>query len=95
MVASCLRFGSSFGRFSTGLSEGMHQAGVSESKWAIEVYEPAAQAFRLNNPNATVFTDDCNFLLKNVMDVSLINDRIYSCANHRQDKKMANKGIDL
>ncbi|KFO14060.1 DNA (cytosine-5)-methyltransferase 1, partial [Balearica regulorum gibbericeps] len=45
-----------------GLSEGFHQAGVSETLWAIEMWEPAAQAFRLNNPSTTVFTEDCNKL---------------------------------
>lgn len=51
-----------------GLSEGFHQAGMAESRWAIEKEEPAAQAFRLNNPGCTVFTDDCNLLLRLVMD---------------------------
>ncbi|NXO85267.1 DNMT1 methyltransferase, partial [Sitta europaea] len=46
---------------------GFHQAGVSETLWAIEMWEPAAQAFRLNNPGTTVFTEDCNVLLKLVM----------------------------
>ncbi|XP_077185875.1 DNA (cytosine-5)-methyltransferase 1 isoform X2 [Paroedura picta] len=50
-----------------GLSEGFHQAEVSETLWAIEMWEPAAQAFRLNNPGTTVFTEDCNVLLKLVM----------------------------
>uniref|UniRef100_A0A3B3ZA64 DNA (cytosine-5)-methyltransferase 1 n=1 Tax=Periophthalmus magnuspinnatus TaxID=409849 RepID=A0A3B3ZA64_9GOBI len=50
-----------------GLSEGFHQAGISETMWAIEMWEPAAQAFRLNNPGTTVFTEDCNVLLKLVM----------------------------
>lgn len=50
-----------------GLSEGFHQAGISETLWAIEMWEPAAQAFRLNNPGSTVFTEDCNVLLKLVM----------------------------
>ncbi|XP_061556979.1 DNA (cytosine-5)-methyltransferase 1 [Phycodurus eques] len=50
-----------------GLSEGFHQAGISETEWAIEMWEPAAQAFRLNNPGTTVFTEDCNVLLKLVM----------------------------
>ncbi|MGH0179251.1 UNVERIFIED_CONTAM: hypothetical protein FKN15_002421 [Acipenser sinensis] len=31
------------------------------------MWEPAAQAFRLNNPGTTVFTEDCNTLLKLVM----------------------------
>ena len=43
---------------------------MAESFWAVEKEEPAAQAFRLNNPKATVFTDDCNTLLKMVMEVS-------------------------
>uniref|UniRef100_A0A4W4H127 DNA (cytosine-5)-methyltransferase 1 n=1 Tax=Electrophorus electricus TaxID=8005 RepID=A0A4W4H127_ELEEL len=50
-----------------GLSEGFHQAGISETHWAIEMWDPAAQAFRLNNPGTTVFTEDCNVLLKLVM----------------------------
>ncbi|XP_062975632.1 DNA (cytosine-5)-methyltransferase 1 isoform X2 [Elgaria multicarinata webbii] len=50
-----------------GLSEGFHQAEVTETLWAIEMWEPAAQAFRLNNPGTTVFTEDCNVLLKLVM----------------------------
>ena len=33
-----------------------------------KVFEPAAKAFKLNNSEATVFTDDCNLLLKNVID---------------------------
>lgn len=53
----------------TGLSEGFHQAGIAQSKWAIEKEEPAAQAYRLNNPHCTVFTDDCNYLLKLVIEV--------------------------
>lgn len=56
--------------FSPGLSEGLHQAGTAESLWAVEKEEPAAHAFSLNNPGCTVFTDDCNLLLKLVMDVS-------------------------
>uniref|UniRef100_A0A672RNF0 DNA (cytosine-5)-methyltransferase n=1 Tax=Sinocyclocheilus grahami TaxID=75366 RepID=A0A672RNF0_SINGR len=41
--------------------------GISETNWAIEMWDPAAQAFRLNNPGTTVFTEDCNVLLKLVM----------------------------
>ena len=55
------------------MSEGFHQAGIAENLWAIEKEEPAAYAYRLNNPNATVFTEDCNTLLKRVMEVSIIN----------------------
>ena len=58
-----------------GLSEGFHQAGVAISSWAIEVFEPAANAYKLNNPCATVFTDDCNLLLRMVMDGETVNDK--------------------
>ncbi|XP_027811054.2 DNA (cytosine-5)-methyltransferase 1 isoform X1 [Marmota flaviventris] len=58
-----------------GLSEGFHQAGVSETLWAIEMWDPAAQAFRLNNPRSTVFTEDCNVLLKLVMAGEKTNSR--------------------
>ena len=51
-----------------GLSEGMHQAGVALSHWAIE-YEPsAAEAFRLNNPSAATFCNNCNVLLRAAME---------------------------
>ncbi len=52
-----------------GLSEGLHQAGIAKSLWAIEKDDSAANAFRLNNPETTVFSDDCNELLKLVMKV--------------------------
>ncbi|KYQ51853.1 DNA (cytosine-5)-methyltransferase PliMCI [Trachymyrmex zeteki] len=51
-----------------GLSEGMHQAGVAESLWAIEKESSAANAYRLNNPKTIVFSEDCNKLLQRVMD---------------------------
>ncbi|XP_043265173.1 DNA (cytosine-5)-methyltransferase PliMCI-like [Colletes gigas] len=57
-----------------GLSEGFHRAGISENCWAIEKEEPAANAYRLNNSNATVFTEDCNILLKKVMDGEITNE---------------------
>ena len=56
--------------FLPGLSEGFHQSGVAESTYAVELEQAAAQSFRLNSPKATVFTDDCNSLLKLVMEVS-------------------------
>uniref|UniRef100_A0A672RPM9 DNA (cytosine-5)-methyltransferase n=1 Tax=Sinocyclocheilus grahami TaxID=75366 RepID=A0A672RPM9_SINGR len=46
---------------------GGHKNRISETNWAIEMWDPAAQAFRLNNPGTTVFTEDCNVLLKLVM----------------------------
>lgn len=53
----------------TGLSAGFDQCGLSESSWAVEIDQPAAQAYRLNYPQATVFTEDCNLLLKLAMEV--------------------------
>ena len=55
--------------FTLGLTEGFHQAGIAEACWAIEKEEPTAQAFRLNFPGSVVFTDDCNLILKLVMEV--------------------------
>ncbi|KAH9507553.1 DNA (cytosine-5)-methyltransferase 1 [Bulinus truncatus] len=57
-----------------GLSEGLHQAGMAETCWAIEKEQPAAQAFRLNNPGCIVFTDDCNLLLQRVMQGEKTNE---------------------
>ncbi|KAL6647284.1 hypothetical protein ACP70R_014721 [Stipagrostis hirtigluma subsp. patula] len=51
-----------------GLSEGLQQAGVSFTKWAIEYEEPAGEAFRQNHPEAVVFVDNCNVILKAIMD---------------------------
>ncbi|CAN1342687.1 DNA (cytosine-5)-methyltransferase 1 [Linum perenne] len=51
-----------------GLSEGLHQAGVSTTKWAIEYEEPAGEAFRLNHPESLVFVNNCNVILKAVME---------------------------
>ncbi|KFM81899.1 DNA (cytosine-5)-methyltransferase PliMCI, partial [Stegodyphus mimosarum] len=51
-----------------GLSQGFHEAGIAETLWAIEKDETAAQAFRLNFPNCAVFSEDCNLLLRMVME---------------------------
>lgn len=58
-----------------GLSEGLHKANVCDTLWAIEKEETAAQAFRLNYPSCTVFTEDCNLLLRLVMDGHKTNDK--------------------
>lgn len=50
-----------------GLSDGLHQAGVAECRWAIENVEAAAHAYSLNNRGCTVFNEDCNALLKDAM----------------------------
>jgi len=50
-----------------GLSEGLHEVGVADSRWAIEFEPSAAQAYRLNNPGAVVFNADCNNILRMIM----------------------------
>nr|ALB00263.1 DNA (cytosine-5)-methyltransferase [Tigriopus japonicus] len=58
-----------------GLSHGLHEAGIAQSDWAIEVYEPAAKAFKANNPDAVVFTDDCNVLLRKIINGEKFNEK--------------------
>lgn len=53
-----------------GLSEGLHQSGIAVSHWAIESMSAAARAYQLNNPKCTVYTEDCNTLLKGAMEGS-------------------------
>ncbi|XP_072949109.1 DNA (cytosine-5)-methyltransferase PliMCI-like [Epargyreus clarus] len=53
-----------------GLSDGLHQSGLAECKWAIENVEAAAHAYSLNNKSCTVFNEDCNALLKAAMEGS-------------------------
>ncbi|KAI5644354.1 c-5 cytosine-specific DNA methylase domain-containing protein [Phthorimaea operculella] len=50
-----------------GLSDGLHQAGIAECRWAIENLEAAAHAYSLNNKSCIVFNEDCNALLKDAM----------------------------
>jgi DNA (cytosine-5)-methyltransferase 1 len=50
-----------------GLSLGLHQSGVSNSRWAIELESSPARAFQKNFPNATVFEADCNTILDEVL----------------------------
>nr|AFV53350.1 DNA (cytosine-5-)-methyltransferase 1 [Pleurobrachia bachei] len=57
-----------------GLSCGFHQAGVAESKWAIEFVSEAAAAYKLNNPKTTVFNEDCNKILKMAMEGREVDD---------------------
>lgn len=52
-----------------GLSEGLHEVGVADSRWAIEFEPSAAQAYRLNNPGCVVFNADCNNILRMIMQV--------------------------
>ncbi|CAL4936475.1 unnamed protein product [Urochloa decumbens] len=51
-----------------GLSEGLQLAGASQTKWAIEYEEPAGEAFGENHPEAAVFVENCNVILKAIMD---------------------------
>ncbi|XP_052148425.1 DNA (cytosine-5)-methyltransferase 1A [Oryza glaberrima] len=51
-----------------GLSEGLQRSGVSLTKWAIEYEEPAGDAFGENHPEAAVFVENCNVILKAIMD---------------------------
>lgn len=50
-----------------GLSEGLQQSGVSQTKWAIEYEEPAGEAFNLNHPGALTFVNNCNVILRAIM----------------------------
>ena len=51
-----------------GLSWGLKQAGIADAMWAVESVESAAKAYAQNEPQCTVFTEDCNKLLKDIMD---------------------------
>ncbi|XP_017969401.1 PREDICTED: DNA (cytosine-5)-methyltransferase 1 [Theobroma cacao] len=51
-----------------GLSEGLHQSGASLTKWAIEYEEPAGDAFKLNHPGSLVFINNCNVILRAIME---------------------------
>ncbi|KAL5720779.1 DNA (cytosine-5-)-methyltransferase [Ranunculus cassubicifolius] len=51
-----------------GLSEGLQKSGVTSTKWAIEYEEPAGEAFDLNHPDALMFVDNCNVILRAIME---------------------------
>ncbi|XP_010450186.1 PREDICTED: DNA (cytosine-5)-methyltransferase 2-like [Camelina sativa] len=51
-----------------GMSHGLEKAGVSETKWAIEYEEPAGKAFKQNHPKAKVFVENCNVILRAIME---------------------------
>lgn len=50
-----------------GLSEGLQRSGISTTKWAIEYEEPAADAFKLNHPESLMFVNNCNVILRAIM----------------------------
>ncbi|XP_060863643.1 DNA (cytosine-5)-methyltransferase 1-like [Metopolophium dirhodum] len=58
-----------------GLSRGLEDSGLVISNWAIECDDKAAGAFKLNNPEATVFVEDCNHLLKLAMSGEKTNSK--------------------
>ncbi|KAJ8957071.1 hypothetical protein NQ318_007284, partial [Aromia moschata] len=50
------------------LSEGLHRAGAANTLWAIDKEIAPAQAFQLNNPDCHVYIDDCNTILKTILE---------------------------
>jgi len=42
----------------------LNGSGVSSTKWAIEYEEPAGDAFKANHPEALVFINNCNVILR-------------------------------
>ncbi|CAG0915322.1 unnamed protein product [Notodromas monacha] len=50
-----------------GLSLGIHQSEVAETKWAVEFNPQAAKSFKLNNPDAFVYEGDINLILDVMM----------------------------
>ncbi|KAK3229411.1 hypothetical protein Dsin_001292 [Dipteronia sinensis] len=60
-----------------GLSDGLEGAGVSLTKWAIEYEEPAGEAFKVNHPEALMFINNCNVILRAIMSAcGDVDDRI-------------------
>lgn len=45
------------------LSSGLEEAGIAQTKWALEHDEDSCEAFKLNHPTATTFSQNCNVLL--------------------------------
>jgi DNA (cytosine-5)-methyltransferase 1 len=67
-----------------GLSEGMHQAGAAVTKWGIEYEKPAAAAFKVNNPEAAVFCNNCNVLLHAAMVKAGLEDDCDACDDAKE-----------
>lgn len=51
-----------------GLSNGLEMSGVATARWAIETWADAAEAFKMNHPQAKVYNEDCSLLLKRIME---------------------------
>ncbi|KAL9689698.1 hypothetical protein QQ045_010087 [Rhodiola kirilowii] len=63
-----------------GLSEGLQQSGASITKWAIEYEEPAGEAFKRNHPESLMFINNCNVILRAVMEKCGDSDECISTA---------------
>lgn len=50
-----------------GLSQGLEQSDISNTKWAIEYDAAAGDAFKLNHPGSLVFVNNCNVILSAIM----------------------------
>lgn len=50
-----------------GLSEGLHQAGVVSTKWAVEYEDEAAKAHKENHKDCTVFCNNSSVILQRAM----------------------------
>ena len=50
------------------------QAKAAHAKWAIEYEEAAAEAFRLNHPEATCWAKNCNVILTAAMQKAGMTD---------------------
>lgn len=74
-----------------GLSEGMHQAGVAETNWAIEYDEAAAHAFKLNHPSASVLCGNVSALLYRSMTAQ---GRSNDCTACEEVRKQASEVSD-
>ncbi|XP_047316317.1 DNA (cytosine-5)-methyltransferase 1-like isoform X2 [Impatiens glandulifera] len=79
-----------------GLSEGLRQSGVCETKWAIEYEKTAGKAFRLNHPETMVLVNNCNVILRAIMDACGDSHDCISTSEATElaknlDKKLMNK----
>ena len=66
-----------------GLTLGMHQAGVSDTKWAVEFDTAAAEAFRKNHPEAEVYSYNCNSLLLRCMEKAELSEFLSDSVDER------------
>ncbi|XP_047318972.1 DNA (cytosine-5)-methyltransferase 1B-like isoform X2 [Impatiens glandulifera] len=79
-----------------GLSEGLRQSGVCETKWAIEYEKAAGKAFRQNHPDTIVLVNNCNVILRAIMDACGDSHDCISTSEATElaknlDKKLMNK----